>query len=447
MPAAYSTITLESGATVCTLTDGTNYQLVDGGWAPSVAALRLSTLGGQGSYEDVTEEITVNVLGATGAACLANLAKLANLLDQAERWARGDVVAPVLMTVQPQGSTLTAPLKCAILGRSGDSAMTSPVTFNDRLMIYEISDVRLRFRRRGLWLGGGGSKTSTPVANPGPFTVTFDDSAPIAAPLKLSLQGGNVIGAAMDVVILAGNLQVLEAETFYTGGVFTSVAEAATFARGGAVLRYTPTDTSWQTTQLPAGTLTLAGGCRGVAVYAAVRNNSTTVDFTVRLSAVGENRSYSGNEVVIAAGATTPRLVLLGQMRIPEEPQNLTLAVQASGSGGTAKLDIDYICVLDITSRFAKSIVIRNNVITDVIVVDPSALSYPAARVWVYDVVDGFLPVSWFGSAYLEMTGAELKTVCMLYVVGSANWRYAADGSAKTFTSSADRPLAYLTPQ
>lgn len=448
MPAAYSTVTITSGNTTLTLTDGVNYQLVDGGWAPAVAPLRLSTLGGQGSYEDVTEEITVNVLGATGAACLANLAALANLLEQAERWGRGDYVAPVLLTAQPQGSELVLALQCVILGRSGESALTPPVTFNDRLMIFEISDVRLRFVRRGLWLGTSDSVTATPAANPGPYSMTFGTAAAIASPLTLSVGMDNVTEVPMDVVLLAGrSLQIIEGETFVTGGTFTSVAEAATYARGGAVLRYTPTDTSWKTTQLPAGTLAMGAACRGVAVYAAVRNNAAAVDFAVRLSAVGANSSYTGTEVIIAGGATTPRLVWLGQVLTPEEPENLKLEVRASSAAGTPKLDIDYICVLDISDRFAGAIVIRNNVMTDTITVNSHALNNQAARVWGYDVVDGFWPLSWYGDPYREMIGTDYKMACMLYVIGSSNWRYVVGGSAKTLSCGVERTRAYLTPQ
>ena len=108
----YSTLKITDGTTTADLTDQTNYQLVDGGWAPSVAPLRKSTLGGSGPYEDVIEEIVVNVHGTTAATCLANLAKLSQLLDQAERWSRGENISPVKLQCQPWGSSYLASAVC-----------------------------------------------------------------------------------------------------------------------------------------------------------------------------------------------------------------------------------------------------------------------------------------------------------------------------------------------
>ena len=186
--AAYTTITITDDTTTLTLTDGRNYALVDQGWAPGVAQLRISTLGGRGPYEDVVEQLTLNVLGETGVEALYNLGELSRMLDQAERWNRGELVAAVKLTYQPQGSVLTTALQCVILGRAGGSAVSNSATFNDLLMCYEISNVQLAFVRRGLWLEAEETLAATSAAaNPGIRTGTFASVATIASPAKAVL--------------------------------------------------------------------------------------------------------------------------------------------------------------------------------------------------------------------------------------------------------------------
>ena len=65
LEAAYTTLTLDGNLD---LVDNVNYSLVEGGWSPAVAARRVSVLVNRSPYEDVTEEIVLNVYGTT--ACL-----------------------------------------------------------------------------------------------------------------------------------------------------------------------------------------------------------------------------------------------------------------------------------------------------------------------------------------------------------------------------------------
>src|SRR4051812_30642710 len=98
----YLYLVLTDGTTTVTFSDGangsTNYPPQAGGWAPNVAALNQSLLGGRGPYTDVVEEITINVRGATAALCYSNLDALVRLLDQADRWwLRAENISPVLL--------------------------------------------------------------------------------------------------------------------------------------------------------------------------------------------------------------------------------------------------------------------------------------------------------------------------------------------------------------
>ena len=124
--------------TILQLTDGTrtaslkgsDFQVMEEGWAPKVAGRRRSTLGGGGPYADVVEDIWVHVLGTSVDDALENLALLTELLDQAERWKAGEPVAAVRLQYQPDGAA--ALVECVILGMadSDTTAVTLPATFN-----------------------------------------------------------------------------------------------------------------------------------------------------------------------------------------------------------------------------------------------------------------------------------------------------------------------------
>src|SRR3990170_3534484 len=94
-------LVITDGTTTVTIADGaggaTNYKFAYGTWAPAVAPLRRSQLGGRGPYGDVIEEMQLHITGSTVPNALANLATLAQLLDQAERWSRGENVSAVLI--------------------------------------------------------------------------------------------------------------------------------------------------------------------------------------------------------------------------------------------------------------------------------------------------------------------------------------------------------------
>lgn len=158
MPAAFPYLAITDGTTTCTILDGaggtTNYALLNNTWAPAIASLRASALGGRGPYEDVVEELDLTIVGATAAAALTNLATLNRLLDQAERWTRGETgAAPVVIKYTVQGSAPAMRLQALILGRpQGGGAVELSPRFNKVGLLTEISGVRVRFRRRGQWL-------------------------------------------------------------------------------------------------------------------------------------------------------------------------------------------------------------------------------------------------------------------------------------------------------
>jgi hypothetical protein len=448
--AAYTTLTISDGTTTANLVDGTNYALVDGGWGPSVAPLRVSTLGGSGPYADVVEEITVDVLGSTGAVCLANLAKLSQLLDQAERWSRGEPVAAVLLACQPQGSTLAAALQCAILGRAGESGVNTPATFNDLLMCYEIADVHLSFRRRGLWLEAAEVLTATgAVTNPGIATATFASAATVASPAKAVLTFPSD-GTVSPYMILwsnhASRIVFTEAEAM-AGFQFTEETDTAKIARGGKVLRYTPTDLL--STSAGWVALTTLTTCRRMAIFAAVRNNSATATWNVRarLTSGTSNPTYYTPVTLIDASSTSPRIVFLGTITMPTYPSYINVYVQASTLTGPPTLDIDYFVALDITDEMAGAIstsLSGSGSIGTAITIDSRPLTHQSPTV-TKTVSAGVAQMSYIGDGFLVVNGTYLSTAYL--ATENTYWCSYTTSTADTYTLTASRWKAHTAPE
>lgn len=142
---------LTDGTATLTLTDNVSYAIRDMEWRPKVARRLQSQMGGAGLYANVIEEIPLHVRGATGATALANLAAVANMLDQAERWARGEMVAPIILEYLPANSAATDYYKAVVVGAPGDTFWDlSPRMNSDQN--HELDGITLYLERRGLWL-------------------------------------------------------------------------------------------------------------------------------------------------------------------------------------------------------------------------------------------------------------------------------------------------------
>jgi hypothetical protein len=139
----------------------------------------------------------------------------------------------------------------------------------------------------------------------------------------------------------SSDIQVVEAEAG-TATAYTSVADAAALARGGSVLRYTPTGTA----AAKSGTITLSliGGSP-IAIIAAVRNNSASTTWLLHANLSGLANEVSTPDVLIDTSSVAPRLVLLGTT-IGVGLTKISVTVAASAASGT--LDIDYLIVVNL---------------------------------------------------------------------------------------------------
>jgi len=355
--AAYGTITITDGTTTATLTDGSNYALVDGGWAPGVTRLRAATLGGRGPYEDVLEELTVNVMGTSGAVCLANLGTLSNLLDQAERWGRGEPVNAVTVTYQPQGSTLAAALSAVIVARGREGGLVNPPAFNDLLMCYEIPNVLVSFVRRGLWLGAAETtSTSAAADNPTVHTVSFASAQTISGPAAVTVAVQDTahppFGLAQIYLLVAKSadrIVIIEAESM-TAGVtvparWSTQADAAAVARGGSVHRLVAT-AAGQDDYLFKAAPGLHSSVRRVGLFAALRNTHSATSFTVHGRLYAGGNVVDGPTVYVDTSSNVPQMVFLGVVTAPAAIAEVSLWVNALSTPDAGSLDIDYIVLI-----------------------------------------------------------------------------------------------------
>ncbi len=156
----YPYMAITDSSTTVTIQNGlgtiTNYQLVRETFIPRLPRRRKSKLAGRERYEEVIQELELNITGADAATALANLETLKRLLDQAEDWSGGVNVNAVLFKFSPAGSTIsstTAPLQTTILERA-DGDQTDDMLLNPKwdtvAFNYLIPNVVVRFRCQGL---------------------------------------------------------------------------------------------------------------------------------------------------------------------------------------------------------------------------------------------------------------------------------------------------------
>lgn len=350
---AATSYTITDGATSVNLADGVNYAIVERGTAPAVSSRRAGWFG-VGPFEEVTETVIFNVFAGSAENAYIALMAVYALLDQAERYANGENVNAVKLTYVLEQSTLTAGTTSLILSYTHPTGAPTAMrqqpaqlseTFNDLLMVYEIPNVKLTFVRKGLRIGtsdtvaaAGGS------ANPTVVTKVFGSSWGLPCPLDVTLSGLDDSGSgAGTIMATSAELEIQEAEAAVPAANYSSVADAANYARGGNVLRYAPPDT----TERQSGVITTTSLFRQRArVWAAVRNTSGH-KWGMRLIAYPSSAldaSTTTRQVTFDTTTySTPTLIYLGAITMDHTFQNFRLVCQCLAFSGAPQLDIDYL--------------------------------------------------------------------------------------------------------
>jgi hypothetical protein len=458
---------ITDGTTSCTFLNSTTLQtyfIEANEWAPAIAGLRENPFGGVSPYADVTEEINCRIRDTTAAACYAALETLALLLDQAERWWKGDNVTAVKIQFSPTGSTVSsdsAPLEAAILGRDeGDE--TNGVGLQpewDDVARCFMMPIRIRFRRRGLWLAAAESGvTSSSSNNPAILTATLASSHSMYSPVKVALNGFTAALDTRDPGYLlitkdADYLSLNNAESL-TASKYTSVA--ASTSLGGNILRYTPTDLLTYS----SGSLTLGSnfrsGIQRFGVFIAAKNNSSTANYYVRATSYYTDslaNIKSTNYLKIPAGATGPEIYYLGLIVLPSAQ---TLYLETYADVVNQSLDIDYICLIrfdDECSRIITHQVLNYSGISGggatavSYVLDHRSLTKPEPAFLVSAPAQSVeYGINYSGNIYIMHKGDELAAI-HLATYGSA-WRDGTSGGSDIAnTITVTRQKAYLAPK
>ena len=437
-------VAITDGTTTLELTDTINYALVS--YAPGVPTRKRNELSGEGPYIDMPNTITFHAMGCTAADAYAAVAAVQALLDQAQRWGDGEEVDAVLVVLQAQDSA-TSPLEAVIKSAplAGEPLVTLPATWIESYGKYVIENVTIQFVRRGLLhTGATASASSGSGANPTVLTATLT-SATISSPMLLDLlfptraAGDLASGSYLLVANDTNEIQIYEAEAL-TSGPFTSVADAANSARGGSVLRYTPTDTLFNGSGGQDIT-SIWQYFQTFSIFAAVRNNSATTTWRIKVgfSNVSADILYTA-EVAIDASSTSPRIVPLGIMAnwVGGQPRASTISIWVAASAAAGSLDIDYIALLALNDECSRAIGFGTAPFsifgaggTVTLELDPKPLTLPQPFVNVSKVsVAGQWPVTYLGDPWLSHRGTAVAA-CFLATGGSVatKWRY-YDGSA-----------------
>lgn len=443
-------LALTDGTTIINLTDNINYALV--GYAPVVAPLRDSELGGSGPYEDVPEQIVFHAIGCTAAVAYAAAKAVNDLLDQAQRWWRGENVSAVRLLIQAQGSTLD-PLQVAVKGRAPGAPpnLALPATWNATSLRYVIQGITIQFVRRGQLISTDSAPAaSASAAAPAIHSVTFSDNQTLSSPAKVTIGGLSSLAAAFSgflaITDSASDMALIEAESLaFPANSWNSVADAT--ARGGNILRWARNSTSFTASASTGGTTVAA---RTYAVYATVRNNSATMAFLLRLAVKVGVYTYSTTPVPIDTSTTNPRVILLGIVVLPEYTAvtNHGFAIEAAqaASGAGHTIDIDTLLVVNLDDEMSRVIAISNFALTGgtSLIVDDQILTKPVPSVGdtaqvppYYTAYGGVLPLASKGTS---------MAAC-LFATQGANWLIKNTTPATVQTNlTAVRHTAYLVP-
>jgi hypothetical protein len=432
--------------------DATNsFNLIEGSWAPNVARRKRSQMGGGSWAEDVVEALPLYAKSDTSAATvLANIDALAALMDQAQRWALGEAVDPVILRYSPNSSTVY--VQAVILGPPDNAqAVVLPPTFTDDLHQNDVvKGVTLQFKRRGLWhatqttVAGSDTSTVTPdtttrtfaaaVTNPSPtdFSIEFTSASSPTAPYA------NLVVAVTDD---ANNIVIVPGENLTkrdsAGGPVTTTADAA--ARGGNVKRFNGGNGGYYDTSV--------NSAKRIIAILSCRNNSTTTPVTVKLQAasVSWGAFNSGKQITVDTSTTNPRVVILPMVALPEAISRVCIDVSG------ASFDIDDAVFINVDS-------IGTRVLTSV----AAAANENGIKTWFLNrsLTDPIPLVKntnsagsqtdytpWYGDRNIYLSGDEISVMVM--GINSSNFYLTTGGSTAASYKLADvsRLPVYLVPR
>lgn len=451
-----SSIVLFDGVATATLTDGTNYALTQKGWAPAACGLRPGRGGGRGPYDDVEEQLTIDIIGTSMTTLLSNHIKLVQLLDRAARWWRGDALGsgPVLLRVTMTGGSAH---EAIVIG----GEIRAPANYADLLNGFELEKATLRLVRRGRWLNTSpdGVQTSAAAAVANLMSVSGLSDLVTTSPVGNFWLAG--FSPSATPIIAAGYLATtdeaaaltIQNMSTATAANYTTQADSANLPRGGTnVLRYTPPDSF----PIQSGTITgiVASQVCPVAILAVCRNNHASRVFQIRAN-LGNKAGVLASTPYqpVLPGGNVPQIVRLGIVRHPYAWDRLSITCQVDSNTGSPTLDIDYLVLVSLrneTCRLMQHDALTVSALTATIEFEIRNIENTNERVPSWRVygngADDIAPVSYYDAIDLQCRSTAFYSAW--FATGGARWRFVNTSNAvPTLTANLQRHPAYLTLQ
>jgi hypothetical protein len=467
-----SFLEITDGVTSLELTDNISYALVS--YAPTIAPLRESLLGGQGPYDVATDTITVHAMGVTAALAYTAADKLQTLLEQSFRWWQGEKVSAVTIRAVAQDSVLTSPVVALVRGRAtgAPAGLTLPPIWHEHFGKYVIQGITISFVRGPLFQGATQSATSNTAGMPSVLTATFaagavDHLTPMVATLSGPLNR-SVLAFQLGYLLLApvNRIELIEAETMTpTGtGTATSTADAAAHASAGSVMRLSASPASLRLQKTFSAPF--AANAFQVAIFATVRVNSApTNPITMRAQLFRNSAGVFGPIVPISntyfGTAGIPQPVFLGIIDMPPASPATSMSITTEWANVAVTIDIDVVvCIALNNAHDARAIaaIIDPTAYTPFsgasatsplsLVFDPQNLTQIAPGVIGREATGGTdepWPIN--GDAYL--VSKEAVVTAMWLTTMGTNWRpWDTTAAAQiSFTLALSRRAPYLLPQ
>ncbi len=443
------------------------YRLSYDTWSPKIAQRNKGPFGLP--YMPVMEEMTIDIKGVTPDDALNRLQLLNSLLDQGERWFNNEIVKPVFIRYQPKGSAKSTYMKDVIIGRGyGDQSSLVDLPSNFELVgsVYWIKGVRIRFwRRNGIWLCEDETQAvgGAFVTQPGPGTVTFTTAAPVLSPVNVQLAQGS---ASASISNLCSGFVFITQDARYVGVVegangitaynlagTVSTNDASHFPTNAKVGNVGATATYVDTI---ITVLTPLEECEYCAVYATVRNNSTTTDVYLQVSVWADKRTVLQEIKIPFAATPKPQAVFLGVFPTGGRRPN-TVQISYKTLSGTASFDFDQVLLVGI-NRATTIIAIPllnaqtglNSTHTNIL---HRLLNEPQGEIS-YNIPTNDTQISYSGTPYAFTggsggSGSQVQCAVTMLMVDDDCWQVMNGTRAAviTYNVSVTRSKAYLVPE
>ncbi len=316
----------------------------------------------RGSYAPVSCEVTCSLLGATAEAVWAALDDVNKIMSLAALWNSGKQgIDPVLIRLSPIGSTTTtnsvgSDLTAVMLRPTGGgvSVDVSKPLRSSQGGGFQLDGIKLTFERQGEWqyvynsasgaerVAGTAAATNTTIQ-----LLSFTAVTPqyVRAPGGLALATGTSVNSFNGLLAMSSNGNSIQiANITYTGGNFATVADGRLPRSGSNAIRFTPADTSVNTTN---SVMSVSSVDRPVFVLS-VRNNSAgghQYRVRLRIDDGGIPFTYTAWRVIDDANTNCRHVVFPAVGLVYGKVYTVRIEVAASATGST--LDFNYIAHMD----------------------------------------------------------------------------------------------------